>query len=1131
MEKRKSHIMKRKNFLVLFGLIAVLQLNAQPLYINPMQYTPQELVEDILVTGCLQAYNVTYTGDPLSKGYFQTTANPSNFLFESGVVMSSGYVLQVMGPNNSGSTSQNTSGPSDPNLNALIPQSTNDAAVLEFDFIPADNTIAFNYSFGSEEYLEWVNSSFNDVFAFFLTGPNPVGAPYVNVNIATIPGTTIPVSINNVNNVANSAYYINNGTGSSPGNEAVEFDGYTVAMTATANVTPCETYHIKLAVADAGDSVYDSGVFLEAGSLVSGEVVSMTNYGSNGTATNQIIEGCENYYIFYRTDTTDTTQPLDVMLNISGTASTATDISGFPLTFQIPVGQVSDTIFYSAILDNITEGTEMLIFTLLNGCPCSITGTNDTIFVVDNVTLAGGVLNNDTLICSPQSQTFQISAWATTAPNITSYYWSTGATSQTITISPPTGAITTYSVTISDECGQIVTDDIDVTVSNMSTVNITVEDLICNSVCTGSVTVNPNTGFAPYTFSWTPGGLGQATIGLAENLCAGNYQVTVTDAFGCSTPSSFTVSEPPALQLSFTADSATCPGASDGALHVSVANGNSPFLYNCSTQQPVPGVPSSNFTFNNMQAGNYTVNVTDGNGCIATGIFSIGEMQLSYSTSVQDVKCYGESTGDAQISINGGTAPYNYSWSHGGVTDTLNNVPAGNYSCTVVDDHGCMILVPVTVNQPDRLILTNSLDTLMCLGEIVQLQAVGQGGTTPYTFNWYEGTSLIGSGSPIDYSPGETQTVSVELVDANNCVDGPHEVLVEIYPKVSINFYTNTDSICKGESTYLYANVYGGNGGPYTISDDAGASVSLPLLVSPETTTSYTIYADDDCGSPQGVGTITIHVMDPPAGNFYSEDSVGCAPFLVKFHETTADNGQSYLWDFGAISEHAYSLKKNPEFEFTTAGLYDIALTVSSEFGCSTTVYSPEMIEVLPQPSAEVLPDPPSTSILHPVVHFANESDYDLVQATIDFGDGHSLLLTTDIFEDVQYVYTDTGTYNVMLIVENQKGCLDTAYTKVEVFTEHNGMQAPNAINPYSTNSENRVFLPKGLGIDASEYHLIIYDRWGSKVFESFNLSHGWDGRINNGEVGKPDTYPWVVIYKDKYGKTHRVAGTVTLVY
>ena len=1108
----------------LFIVFISLGVKGQPLYINPMQYTPNQLVQQVLITGCLQAFNVTYTGDPLSKGYFQSTG--TNFAFDAGIILSTGYVLGAVGPNNSGSTSSSTAGVGDPNLNAIIPQTTQDAAVLQFDFIPADNTLTFNFIFGSEEYLEWVNTQYNDVFAFFLTGPNPGPGPnYLNTNIALIPGTPTPVSINNVNNVANNAYYINNGAGGTPNvNQAIQFDGYTVAMAATAQVTACQTYHIKLAIADAIDTALDSGVFLEAGSMVSGEVVSMSNYNPVGDNTT-IMEGCENFYVFTRTDTTDLTTPLNILLNISGTANVGSDISGFPVSFSIPIGQVSDTIFYSAFMDNVTEGTEYLIFTLLNGCPCTIGATADTIWVLDNVTLVGGINENDTLICNTNVVTLQLHASYNTDITTTHFLWSTGSTQPTITIQPPVGAITTYSLTITDDCGQYVDDDVVITVSNMSTLTVLPTNLVCNNVCAGSVLVQPDNGFSPYTYSWNPGGLGASTVGTATNLCAGSYSVTATDVYGCVANAPFTITQPPAVTLSFSADSATCPGASDGALEVTIHNGYSPYTISCSTQSTALNWMNAVYTFNNIPAGNYTVNVVDGHGCLAAGIYPVGEMSLSFSTNITNVQCFGESTGSAHIVVNGGTPPYTYEWNNGQATSTLNNVTIGNYSCTVTDAHSCEILVPVTITEPAILTMTNSTDTLMCQGEVATLSAQGYGGTQPYNFVWSDGQN----GAVISVTPANTTTYTVYVTDDNNCQSADHEVTVELFPSVSPVFYANIDSICSGETTNLYVDVSGGNGGPYFITDENGEIIIPPMVVSPEESTTYTIFADDDCGSPQGSATLVVNVMNPDPGQFTVDTETGCAPLEVKFTETSPDNGQTYLWDFGDNNDFGYSVAKNPTHLFETPGLFDVSLTVTSAFGCPTSVISQGFINVLPKPDASFYADPNLAYIIRPVVYFKDMSSGIITNLTFNFGDGASQDLGTGTFDDIMHVYSDTGTYVVQMIAENSDGCIDTAFQVIHV-VESETFYTPNAINPYSVNAENRVFKPLGYSVGDFDYHLIIYDRWGTKVFESFSFDHGWDGKINGGEIGQAGSYTWVAIYKNYLGAEMRKSGIISII-
>jgi hypothetical protein len=263
----------------------------------------EAMVEDVLLGSCVTIGSVSYTGPANSSGTF--SSNGSAFPMGSGVLLTTGRAGLAVGPDDDSNAGVGHNNPGDADLTSLVTGAvTHDAVILEFDFVPQDDTLRFNYIFGSEEYPEYVNSGFNDVFGFFISGPGFSG-PYAGgaENIALIPGTTTPVAINNVNNgysntepaggpCENCAYYNENGGGAN-----VQYDGFTTILTAEAVMQPCETYHIRLAIADAGDDVYDSGVFLEAESFSSGGGISVD------VTTDDVHEGCSDaYFVFHRVD-------------------------------------------------------------------------------------------------------------------------------------------------------------------------------------------------------------------------------------------------------------------------------------------------------------------------------------------------------------------------------------------------------------------------------------------------------------------------------------------------------------------------------------------------------------------------------------------------------------------------------------------------------------------------------------------------------------------------------------------------------------------------------------------------------------------------------------------------------------
>lgn len=216
--------------------------------LNDPGLTPQDLAST-LMCGNFPITNVNFIGANRAAGTFSGGAGIIDF--DSGIILSTGDISSVIGPNTADGTSTNNGLPGDADLTSLISESTNDAAVLEFDFVPNCSVLTFKFVFGSEEYYEWANSDFNDVFGLFVNGNN----------VALVP-VNLPVSVNNVNLVNNAGLYRDNEL---PGATIdTELDGLTVVLTATANVNAGQTNHIKLAIADVNDNIFDSDVFIES---------------------------------------------------------------------------------------------------------------------------------------------------------------------------------------------------------------------------------------------------------------------------------------------------------------------------------------------------------------------------------------------------------------------------------------------------------------------------------------------------------------------------------------------------------------------------------------------------------------------------------------------------------------------------------------------------------------------------------------------------------------------------------------------------------------------------------------------------------------------------------------------------
>lgn len=272
--------------LILFSLLAKAQVKVSS------KDSAEFYVRNVLLGPGIEVANIKYRG--MIGGLGQFEADPRIIGVRSGLVLSTGNVDSIKGPNNTGSYTSKGKLPADEkekkelkrgdrDLNKLCKKRTTDVASLEFDFVPVKNKLEFNYVFASEEYPEYVGSAYNDVFGFFLEG----AGMRRKTNLAIVPGTKKPVAINTVNQNKNSEWYHdNNGelnlswfkkTFTSKEkirrmrelHNQLQFDGFTKVLTVQYDVVPYQKYHIKIAIGDASDELFDSGVFLEAGSFVS----------------------------------------------------------------------------------------------------------------------------------------------------------------------------------------------------------------------------------------------------------------------------------------------------------------------------------------------------------------------------------------------------------------------------------------------------------------------------------------------------------------------------------------------------------------------------------------------------------------------------------------------------------------------------------------------------------------------------------------------------------------------------------------------------------------------------------------------------------------------------------------------
>lgn len=330
--------------------------------------TPQTSVTVTNIECADQAYGLFDAGDNSDLGLGR------------GLLLTSGQLSWAVGPNNDaggGNIFEADNGlPGDPDLDYLSDQFgdgslSNDACIVEMDVIPASNELTFEYVFGSEEYPEFVNQ-FNDIFAFLISGPGIVGDPNIGnqENIAVLPdNNSTLVQINSVNHLQNWEYYRNNENGQNTQYDGLTSDllGVKKSLTARADVVPCSTYHLKLAIADRGDFVYDSGVFITE---ISGGTPNLAVQFNSGI--DYLIEDCTNVpdelVISLNAPLDDT---ISYLVNISGTAELGVDyLLDIPALVTFLPGETEFTFPITPLSDLELEPTESIFITLENNFGC-----------------------------------------------------------------------------------------------------------------------------------------------------------------------------------------------------------------------------------------------------------------------------------------------------------------------------------------------------------------------------------------------------------------------------------------------------------------------------------------------------------------------------------------------------------------------------------------------------------------------------------------------------------------------------------------------------------------------------------------------------------------------------------------
>lgn len=725
--------------------------------------------------------NVSFTGNPLMASFFLNRANRTNIGIDSGIVLTTGKAKSIgtnWGTDGNGSTPASTldaSGnwglPGDIDLSLAVGNfGLEDACVLEFDFVPLGDSIRFNYVFSSEEYVPDYVCTFNDVFAFFISGPGITGLK----NIALIPNTNTPVSIFNVNDVPggscpnNTQYYIDNRT-----NVFFTHDGHTTVLTAKERVQPCQTYHMKLVLADSGDDMVDTGVFLQARSLSSNAFGINNLTQTDGTGNSYLVEGCATG-AFNITRPRKDPFPLNISLSYGGQAINGIDMQPLPLNVVIPANDSFVTVNVIPLMDGLPEGIETIKIYALAGCAAGLPTDSTFIQIRDYDILQ---LTPDTArIC--RGGTVQLNA----SPGYTTYQWNADPTLSVLNsptpIATPVNPATTYVCTATVGTCQ-AQDSVYVEQKKASFLSKT--DVNCRAGMDGSLQVSAGFGWiAPVQYSLD--GINWQSSNNFTGLAAGTYWVKVRDA-DCTDSVSVTINQAfPDLQINNPViNAASCSGNPDGQLSLSAQGGKAPY------QWSTDGINFQTVPLFNLNQGNYTITVKDANGCLHTGPATIPlNNTVNIDAGSDAAICEGTS-----FRMNAFSNATTFNWSPAA---SVNNssilnpqvTPVATTKYYVTATTGiCSNTDSVTIQVWPAPVPDAGADISDCFGKIIQLN--GSGGVS---YQWTPATYFTGPANVANPSLKATATMSYYLAvtDARGCRSLQDDVVrVNVTPAVRID--------------------------------------------------------------------------------------------------------------------------------------------------------------------------------------------------------------------------------------------------------------------------------------------------------------------------------------------------------
>lgn len=593
-----------------------------------------------------------------------------------------------------------------------------------------------------------------------------------------------------------------------------------------------------------------------------------------------------------------------------------------PYTYSWSTGATTEDI------SNLSAGTYGVTITDANGCTNNFTQAVTEPSGLAATAVASTLPGGTSISCNGANDgSIDLTVTGGTQPYI--YNWSNGANTEDLN----NLSAGSYTVSVTSNNGCIVTAN--AIISEPAAINATLtpqvyvggNNISCGGYNDGSIDLTVTGGVTPFTYTWSNGYYTEDI----SSLTAGNYTVSITDANGCTTMESTTLTEPAGMTSTITSPALgggyniSCANGNDGSIDLTILGGAAPYTYEWSNY-------ASTEDLANISAGSYQVTVTDGNNCVLNDSITLTEPLVLVTTTVisnypsgTNISCYGSADGSIDLTVTDGTPPYSYNWNTNTVNEDLNNIPAGIYTVTITDANGCTKIESDTLTEPAEFQVTltsptfPSGDNISCNGfNDGEIDLTAYGGNTPFTFAWSNGASQE------DLTGLMAGNYTVTITDANGCVLTETITLTEPVPfTASITSTTNANCAGGADGSATVTASGGANGYVYNWNNGQSSPIAVDLSVG-----TYTVTVNDANGC---LKSDSATIVSPSTLSATITDSTNISCYKANDGEATvlATGGTtpySYLWNDGQTTPTATNL---------SAGLQSV--TVTDNQGCTAS--------------------------------------------------------------------------------------------------------------------------------------------------------------------------------------------------